>query len=71
MTRFVVTNKQADPVRVVVEPWGVSVTLLPDQSTGVTSSESMIGHVNVIVSLEQIELWAEGDPDLELRLDPR
>jgi hypothetical protein len=66
---FVVTNTQDVAVRVVVEPWGDFQTVQPGDSVGVLCSGHEAGHINVRLGLSQLEFWAEGNRDLELRLD--
>jgi hypothetical protein len=68
MHRFVVTNERSGPVRLVVEPWGDFVTLAPGDSHDVDCSETASGYVSVVVKSEQIEMWAEGDRAMEVRL---
>jgi hypothetical protein len=67
--RFLVTNEEEHEIRVVVEPWGDFVTLKPGDSIGVISSDDKDGCVSLNLAPSQLELWAEGNSDLELRLD--
>jgi hypothetical protein len=67
--RLVVTNEQERDVRVIVEPWGDFVTLKPGDSIGVICSDTTDGYVILNLAPTQLELWAEGDRHLELRLD--
>jgi hypothetical protein len=69
--RLVVTNKEQDDLRVVVEPWGDFVTLKPGESIGVICSDEKDGYVDIDLSdaPSELKLWAEGNRDLQLRLD--
>ena len=64
--RLVVTNEEKHDIQVGVEPWGDFVMLKPGDSIGVICSDTTDGYVNLVLAPSQLDLWAEGDRDLQL-----